>query len=184
MKTATYCTVKIHENTPRNEIHKIIDRIYKEPDDHSPCPRWCQNDSLVEIVSQELPLNVDQVASINQVPVPTGNLTLSFQYPAIRRADGHLRLYDTPELAKKYISEKVVARLADMGMEDVSIVEYVHNTARIDLTDRKNGVSKLPVSFIVARCKCDDENKVLNLMVEGIGKFRFAGLGMVYVTGE
>lgn len=182
MKQAVYCAIKIKENTRTNDIHKMIDRIYKSPDDHTPCPRWCSNGSMVEVVSTDMPLHVDQVESISKVDVPTGNLQLSFQYPAIRRSEGHLKVYDTPEIAKKQICEKVCARLSEMGMNDVYVVEYVHNASRIDLGDRKNGVSKLPVSFIVAKCSCDDADKVLNLMVEGIGKFRFAGLGMVYVS--
>ena len=129
-----------------------------------------------------MPLHVNRVESISKVDVPTGNLQLSFQYPAIRHSGGHLKVYDTPEIAKKWICEKVCTRLAEMGMNDVRVVEYVHNTRRIDLGDRKNGVTKLPVSFIVAKCSCDNAGKVMNLMVEGIGKFRFAGLGMVYVS--
>ena len=39
MKQAVYCTIKVKENTRTNYIHKIIDRIYKSPDDHTPCPR-------------------------------------------------------------------------------------------------------------------------------------------------
>jgi len=71
-----------------------------------------------------------------------------------------------------------------MGMENVSIADYNHNIERLDLSDRANGVSKLPVSFIVAKCICNDEEKVRKLMIDGIGKFRFAGLGMVYVTKD
>jgi len=184
MMTAYYCTIPVSENTTRNEIHKIIDRIYKHPDDHTACPRWSTNGSVVEIVSPELPANPEQVTSINQVDIPTGLLTLSFQYPAIRRKDGHLKVYDSKEIAKKQISEKVIARLNEMGMENVSIADYNHNIERLDLSDRANGVSKLPVSFIVAKCICNDEEKVRKLMIDGIGKFRFAGLGMVYVTKD
>lgn len=183
MKQAVYCTIKVKENTRTNDIHKIIARIYKSPEDHNhPGPRWCSNGSTVEVVSADMPLHVDQVESISKVDVPTGNLQLSFQYPAIRRSGGHTKVYDTPDIAKKQICEKVCARLSEMGMNDVHVVEYVHNTHRIYLPERKNGVDKLPVSFIVVKCSCDDADKVLNLMVEGIGKFRFAGLGMVYIT--
>jgi hypothetical protein len=182
MKQAIYCTFNVEEKTCRNYIHKMIDRIYKSPEDHTPCPRWCSNGTMVEVVSANMPLHPEQVATVEKVTVPTGKLTLTFQYPAIRHKDGRLKIYDSPEIAKKRICEKVSARLTEMGMTNVDIVEYVHNTSRIDLSDREHGVSKLPVSFIVASCSCEDEDKVLNLMVNGIGKFRFAGLGMVYVT--
>lgn len=183
MKQVIYCTFNVEEKTRRNDIHKMIDRIFKTPEDHTPCPRWSTNGSMVEVVSENMPAHPEQVATIEKVDVPTGKLLLTFQYPAIRRKDGHLKIYDSPETAKKRICEKVGAKLAEMGMTEVDIVEYVHNTSRIDLSEREHGVSKLPVSFIVASCSCDDEDKVLNLMVNGIGKFRFAGLGMVYVTG-
>lgn len=183
MKQVIYCTFNVEEKTRRNDIHKMIDRIFKTPEDHTPCPRWSTNGSMVEVVSESMPAHPDQVATIEKVDVPTGKLLLTFQYPAIRRKDGRLKIYDSPETAKKRICEKVGARLTEMGMNEVDIVEYVHNTSRIDLSDREHGVSKLPVSFIVASCSCNDEGKVLNLMVNGIGKFRFAGLGMVYVTG-
>jgi hypothetical protein len=182
MKQAIYCTFNVEEKTRRNYIHKMIDRIYKSPEDHTPCPRWCSNGTMVEVVSADMPLHPEQVATVEKVTVPTGKLTLTFQYPAIRHKDGRLKVYDSPEIAKKRICEKVSARLAEMGMNEVDILDYVHNTSRIDLSDRDHGVSKLPVSFIVASCSCEDEYKVLNLMVNGIGKFRFAGLGMVYVT--
>lgn len=182
MKQAIYCSVKIDENTRRNDIHRLIDRIYKTSEDHTPCPRWCSNGTLVEVVSADMPVHPELVATIEKVDVPTGKLQLTFQYPAIRRVDGHLKIYDSQEVAKKRICEKVCARLSEMGMNEVNILDYVHNTSRIDLSNRKHGVSKLPVSFIVASCSCDDEDAVMNLMVNGIGKFRFAGLGMVYVT--
>ena len=182
MKTVFYCTIPTDHTEKTNDIHKKIDRIYKEPNDTSPCPRWCTNGSLIEVVSDKMPIHCDKVYSIREVHVPNGSLTLSFQYPAIRRKEGHLKVYDSPAIAKKQICEKVCARLAELGMSDVRVMEYVHNVCRIDLSDRKHGVSKLPVSFIVVKCFCQNEDNVHNLMVNGIGKFRFAGLGMIYVT--
>ena len=182
MQTVFYCTIHHDHTATHNDIHKKITAIYQQ----SPGPRWCSNGSVVEVVSDKMPIRCGQVSSVREVSVPTGSLTLSFQYPAIRRInDGkkeHVKIYDSPAIAKKQISEKVCVRLSELGMSDVRIVEYVHNVCRLDLHDRKNGISKVPVSFIVAKCVCADEDKVRHLMVNGIGKFRFAGLGMIYVT--
>ena len=183
MKTVTYCTIDLNGKLRTNDIHKKIDKIYKQPDDHTPCPRWSANGTMVDVVSELPPVHSDEVSSIHEVNVPTGELVISFQYPAIRRKDGHLKVYDSAQIAKDRISEKVTSRLTSMGFSDVNILEYHHNIARIDLSDRTHGVSKLPVSFIVAKVTCNDEDVVKQLMVDGLGKFRFAGLGMVYVTG-
>lgn len=183
-------TIKVpyNEITSPNDYHKIIHTIFHKPTDNIKTPTFSViNEDFdgitINVYNDIVPVNSKYVIDYKEFTIDylksiaTNNeLSIEFKYAAIKQYKGKCISFNK-QTERVDICEKVSRILSENGC-NISTINYNH----IDVMKDDHHLNTFPYGSVNAKVSINNYENFLNLLLNGIGRKKYLGLGFINVS--